>query len=114
VLDVGCGSVALMGLLAGVVGPANVVGVDPDAETVTMAAARLPGVRFDIAPGEALPYGDGEFDGVLAQLVVSLIDDARAGRRRDAVPHGGANSLLPPARAATAHGAHESLPHDGA
>lgn len=56
VLDVGCGSGALTAPLADLVGPERVVGVDPDREAVALAAERLPGVRFDVAPAEELPY----------------------------------------------------------
>ncbi len=91
VLDVGCGAGALTAPLAELVGPRGVVGVDPDGDALARAAARLPEIRFDVAPAEALPYGDGEFDAVLAQLVVSLMDDAQRGAcemRRVARPGG--------------------------
>ena len=91
VLDFGCGAGALTAPLVALVGAGNVVGVDPDPDALALATRRLPGVRLDRAAAEALPYGDGEFDVVLAQLVVTLMGDAPAGvaeMRRVARPGG--------------------------
>jgi ubiquinone/menaquinone biosynthesis C-methylase UbiE len=76
VLDVGCGGGALTIPLAELVGPDNVAAVDPDADATTRCARRLPGVDVRVAYAEALPYSGGEFGAVLAQLLVTLVDDA--------------------------------------
>jgi SAM-dependent methyltransferase len=78
-LEVGCGSGALTQPLAELLGPENVVAVDPDVVAVEACRARLPGVDVRVAAAEALPFSDSEFDAVLAQLVVSFMSDAHAG-----------------------------------
>ncbi|MGH2821507.1 MAG: class I SAM-dependent methyltransferase [Thermoleophilaceae bacterium] len=78
-LDVGCGSGALTEPLARLVGAENVVAVDPDASAVATCRGRLPQVEVRVAAAEELPFLDGQFDVVLAQLVMSLLSDADAG-----------------------------------
>jgi ubiquinone/menaquinone biosynthesis C-methylase UbiE len=90
-LDVGCGNGALTQPLAELVGSENVVGVDPDQAAVAACRKRLPQVDARVASAEGLPFCDGEFDVVLAQLVMSLLSDADAGvseMRRVARPGG--------------------------
>lgn len=81
VLDVGSGPGALSRVLAGLVGPENVAAVDPSEPFVGALRARLPGVRVRLASAEQLPFADGEFDAVLAQLVVNFLADPEAGVR---------------------------------
>ena len=91
VLDVGAGSGALTGALAAVVGADSVVAVDPDTDALELCRTRVPGVEAVLGTAERLPFGDGEFDAVLAQLVVGLLDDAHRGvgeMRRVARPGG--------------------------
>jgi ubiquinone/menaquinone biosynthesis C-methylase UbiE len=91
VLDVGCGSGALTQPLAELLGCANVSAVDPDTAAVAAARQHVPGADIRVASAETLPYADGEFDAVLAQLVLGLVDDADAGAqemRRVARPGG--------------------------
>ena len=78
-LDVGCGTGALTEPLARLVGAGRVVAVDPDLEALDACRARLPGVDVRVGSAEALPCEDGEFDAVLAQLVVGLLTDAAQG-----------------------------------
>jgi SAM-dependent methyltransferase len=78
-LDVGCGSGALTRPLATLLGPQEVVAVDPDDVAVAMCRARLPGVDVRVAAAEMLPFSDDEFEVVLAQLVVSFMSDACGG-----------------------------------
>jgi ubiquinone/menaquinone biosynthesis C-methylase UbiE len=90
-LDVGCGNGALTARLAVLLGPDAVAAVDPDADAAGRCALRVPGVDVRVAPGEALPFPDGEFDAVLAQLVVAFFVDAEKGvgeMRRVARPGG--------------------------
>lgn len=80
-LDVGCGPGALTARLAARLGPQQVAAVDPAPEDVTTCLGRLPGVDVREATAEALPFPDGAFDVVLAQLVVALMADPAAGVR---------------------------------
>jgi SAM-dependent methyltransferase len=81
VLDVGCGPGALTAELVGRVGAASVAAVDPSESFVAACRERHPGVEVHAAPAEALPFGDGEFDAALAQLVVHFMRDPVAGLR---------------------------------
>jgi SAM-dependent methyltransferase len=79
VLDVGCGSGALVLALATIVGEENVVGVDPSEPFLEAARAKVPGARILIGSAEALPFADDEFDATMAQLVLNFLDDPRTG-----------------------------------
>jgi SAM-dependent methyltransferase len=81
VLDVGAGPGALARELAERLGPANVAAAEPSAPFVDALRERLPDVAVEQAPAETLPYGDGEFDAALAQLVVHFMSDPVAGLR---------------------------------
>jgi SAM-dependent methyltransferase len=81
VLDVGCGPGALTQILAARLGALAVSAVDPRAAYVEAARARLPGVDVGRASAEDIPYADGTFDTVLAQLVVHFMVDPVAGLR---------------------------------
>jgi SAM-dependent methyltransferase len=90
-LDVGSGTGALTIALAEVLGGASVAGIDPSEGFVAACRARVPGADVRVGTGEELPWGDGEFDVVLAQLVVDGMNDARHGAaemRRVARPGG--------------------------
>src|SRR5688572_14610166 len=90
-LDVGCGPGALTATLAALLGPDHVAAADPSESFVAACRERNPGVRVELAPAEALPFADGEFDHVLSQLVVNFLTDAPAGlaeMRRVARPGG--------------------------
>ena len=80
-LDVGCGPGALTSALAEVLGPRRVSAVDPSEEYVRACRARVPGADVRLATAEALPFAEGEFDAVLALLVVNLLADPEAGVR---------------------------------
>jgi SAM-dependent methyltransferase len=79
VLDVGCGSGALTARAASAVGAANVAAVDPSEPFVEGCRARVPGADVRVAPAESLPFRDGTFDAVLAQLVINFMSDAPRG-----------------------------------
>jgi SAM-dependent methyltransferase len=79
VLDVGCGPGALTAEL--VARGDAVSAADPSEQFVDAARARHPGVDVRRASAEALPFGDGEFDAALAQLVVHFMADPVAGLR---------------------------------
>jgi ubiquinone/menaquinone biosynthesis C-methylase UbiE len=77
VLDVGCGTGRLAAWMAERVGPSGqVVGIDPLAERIALARARVPGVRFQIGHAEDLgAFADGSFDGVCMSAVFHWIPD---------------------------------------
>jgi SAM-dependent methyltransferase len=79
VLDVGCGSGALAGQAAQLVGAANVAAVDPSEPFAEGCRARIPGADVRVASAESLPFDEGAFDAVLAQLVVNFMSDAPRG-----------------------------------
>jgi len=78
-LDVGCGTGALTIALAEVLEAGSVAGIDPSERFVAACRARLPGADVRVGTAEELPWGDDEFDVVLAQLVVDGMNDARLG-----------------------------------
>ena len=78
-LDVGCGSGALLLVLASIVGEENAVGVDPSEPFLEAARAKVPGAQVVVGSAEALPFADAEFDAALAQLAINFLDDPKAG-----------------------------------
>jgi SAM-dependent methyltransferase len=78
VLDVGCGTGQLTAELARVVGGAHVAAIDPGEAVVEVCRARVPEADVRIGSAEHLPFADAEFDAVLAQLVVNLVEDPPA------------------------------------
>ena len=80
-LDVGCGPGALTAELVRRLGANAVRAVDPSASFVAAARERLPGVEVSRSAAEQLPFPDGVFDAVLAQLVVHFMADPVAGLR---------------------------------
>jgi SAM-dependent methyltransferase len=81
VLDVGCGPGALTKRLAHIVGGDRVLAVDPSEAYVDACRQRVPGVAVRVGSAEALPFDDGGFDVVLAQLVIQALGDAPAAAR---------------------------------
>jgi SAM-dependent methyltransferase len=79
VLDVGCGPGALTAELVTRLGASAVAAVDPSEQFVEAARVRNPGVVVERASAGHLPYADGEFDAVVAQLVVHFMPDPVAG-----------------------------------
>ena len=81
VLDVGCGPGALTTELVRLLGAAAVSAVDPSEPFVEAARERNPEVHVERASAEKLPFGDGDFDAALAQLVVHFMSDPVGGIR---------------------------------
>jgi SAM-dependent methyltransferase len=81
VLDVGCGPGALTAELVRRQGAALFSAVDPAPSFTAAVRDRLPGVDIRRAPAEQLPFADGSFEVVLAQLVVHFMADPVAGLR---------------------------------
>lgn len=75
VLDVGCGPGALTGELVRRLGLSSVAAVDPSEAFVVAVRDRYPGVEVEVASAETLPFDDGSFDTVAAQLVVHFMDE---------------------------------------
>jgi SAM-dependent methyltransferase len=90
-LDVGCGPGALTGVLVDRLGASVVAACDPSAPFVSECAARHPGLDVRHAFAESIPWGDAQFDGALAQLVLHFVSDpsAAAGELRRVVRRGG-------------------------
>jgi ubiquinone/menaquinone biosynthesis C-methylase UbiE len=78
-LDLGCGPGPLTKPLAALLGTENVAGIDPSEPFVEACRERVPGADIRLGVGEELPFEAGEFDAVLAQLVVQLMEDPGAG-----------------------------------
>jgi SAM-dependent methyltransferase len=78
-LDVGCGPGALTAELALRLGDGAVRAVDPSVSFAAAVRQRLPGVAVAQAIAEQLPFDDGVFDVVMAQLVVHFMTDPVAG-----------------------------------
>jgi ubiquinone/menaquinone biosynthesis C-methylase UbiE len=74
VLDVGCGTGALLALLAERFGCA-VAGADPAPGMVDVARRKLPDAELHVARGEELPFADETFDAALMVLVVHHLGD---------------------------------------
>src|SRR5215203_3110595 len=80
-LDVGCGPGALAAMLVERLGAARVSAADPSRPFVDACRTRLPGVGGVEAYGGALPFGDGDFDAAVSQLVVNFMRDGESGVR---------------------------------
>ena len=81
VLDVGCGPGALTAELVKRFGAESVAAVEPSEPFFAAIRERFPGVTVRQAPAERIPFDDGTFDAVLAQLVVHFMSDPVAGLR---------------------------------
>jgi ubiquinone/menaquinone biosynthesis C-methylase UbiE len=78
VLDVGCGEGQVSRLAAALPGMQRVVGVDPTAAQLRVAAARGAGVGYARAGAACLPFPSASFDTVVACLVFEHIDEVDA------------------------------------
>ena len=90
-LDVGAGTGKLTAVLAAVIEEANVSAVDPSEAFVDALVSRFPEAEVAQAAAEELPFAEGSFEAVFAQLVVNFMRDAERGvseMRRVAVEGG--------------------------
>jgi SAM-dependent methyltransferase len=82
-LDVGCGTGALTEVIVEAAHPREILGVDPSAEYVTTAAARIADPRvhctctctFAVGDACALPVPNDAYDVVIAGLVLHFVPD---------------------------------------
>lgn len=70
-LDLGCGTGGTVGALASGRG-FRCVGLDPSAPLLAMGRERDSGLTLVRGRGEDLPFGDGSFDGVFLECVLSV------------------------------------------
>jgi SAM-dependent methyltransferase len=77
-LDVGCGTGALASALAALLGPERVAAVDISHAAVNACAHAVPGADVRVGSVERLPFAEGEFTAVLAQLVIDKVDGPAA------------------------------------
>jgi arsenite methyltransferase len=76
VLDVGCGTGRLARWIAGIVGPASVVGIDPLVDRVQVARANSRDIAFEVGTAEDLgAFADGSFDVVCMSAVFHWVPD---------------------------------------
>ncbi len=80
VLEIGCGTGNYIGALHAATGAAC-YGIDPSTEMLAVARSRWPEVRFEQAPGEALPFGAAHFDFAFLVDVVHHLTDPAASLR---------------------------------
>jgi SAM-dependent methyltransferase len=81
VLDAGCGEGIVAAWLSVALPDAEITGVDARPEAIAEASRRTPSLRAEIGDLYALPFGDGEFDLVLAIEVLEHLDRPRAALR---------------------------------
>lgn len=74
-LDIGCGSGATACFLIKNYG-LNVLGIDSSQVMIDIGQKKYPGLRLVQGRGEALPFSDGQFDGILMECSLSLMEDA--------------------------------------
>jgi len=83
VLEIGCGTGNVTVRAKRAAPGADVVGTDPDPLALARAqrkARGLPGIRFERAYAQELPFADGEFDRALSSMMLHHLDeDVKAG-----------------------------------
>jgi SAM-dependent methyltransferase len=75
-LDVGCGTGMLSAAVLERDPTASIAGVDPSESFLEAARRRLPDADLGVAGAQELPFGDAEFDAVVAGLVLNFVPDA--------------------------------------
>jgi SAM-dependent methyltransferase len=85
VLDVACGTGALLARVGATVSSTQLVGVDFCQSELRLARGRLPGVALYAARAQALPLTDAAFDLVVCHMALMLMDnpEARPGRESE-------------------------------
>ena len=75
ILDVGCGTGALIQELISQSSSAHVEGVDANPGMLAIARQNLPSVSFHEGAAESLPFGNSDFDAVVSQFALMLFED---------------------------------------
>jgi ubiquinone/menaquinone biosynthesis C-methylase UbiE len=75
VLEVGCGTGVITALIAALPTVAEAVGIDPSEGLVRRARRHAPDLTFDVGDGQALPYDDRSFDGVVFATTLCHVPD---------------------------------------
>lgn len=79
VLDVACGTGVLTGAVAEAVGEGgSAIGVDINANMLTVAREKYPSIEWLEAPAESLPFDDATFDAVVSQFGLMYFADQQA------------------------------------
>ena len=78
-IDVGAGTGKLTAVLTEILGEENVAAVDPSEPFASALAERFPAADVRRGTAEELPFEDGSFDAVFAQLVVNFLTDPERG-----------------------------------
>ena len=78
-LDVGAGTGKLTAVLTEILGEENVAAVDPSEPFASALAEQFPAADVRRGTAEELPFEDGSFDAVVAQLVVNFLTDPEGG-----------------------------------
>jgi SAM-dependent methyltransferase len=82
VADIACGTGVLARAAANRAGLAElVVGVDPNESMLAVAKRTAPGIRWQLACAESLPFADESFDAVVCQFGLMFFDDKPRGIR---------------------------------
>jgi ubiquinone/menaquinone biosynthesis C-methylase UbiE len=82
VLDVGCGTGALLAALAGSASGVRLAGIDPSPEMLAVARGKLaPAVELQVAWAEQIPYDAATFDAVVSCSVFHYLREPLAALR---------------------------------
>lgn len=81
VVEVGCGSGALLARLRELAPEARLTGVEPDGDLRALARARVPAAEVVDGSAEALPLADGSADAVVLRFVLQHLADPVAALR---------------------------------
>jgi ubiquinone/menaquinone biosynthesis C-methylase UbiE len=81
IVEVGCGSGALLGRLRDLAPAAELVGVEPDPDLRALAAARVPSAEVVDGAADPLPLADASTDAVVLRFVLQHLADPVAALR---------------------------------
>jgi ubiquinone/menaquinone biosynthesis C-methylase UbiE len=75
ILDVGCGvGAGLLQFIKLGFNPANLSGIDLDAERIAQAQLQLPGIDIQVGDASQIPFADGTFDLVFESTMLATLD----------------------------------------
>jgi 2-polyprenyl-3-methyl-5-hydroxy-6-metoxy-1,4-benzoquinol methylase len=77
VLDIGCHGGTLTAVMAEVLPKAKFWGVDADRAAITYAQKKRPGIDFQVASAEKLPFEDGYFDMITCFDLIEHVAEPR-------------------------------------